>query len=166
MINSKETQNATSRWTSPAYMVQFAAIREFEPFSHGQTFDLSAWGISRSVHNLLSGIPDSLIMSATDWLTGQQNDLIADFLHRIAQESQLTGVKVPPLHDMFITVEDTLFLPQGLKMPVACVTNIVPHGDLDDSMDKFVAVLDPVEIEPYINERTGRHLPVHDVQIH
>lgn len=166
MNTASEAHSATSRWTSSAYAVQFATVRQFEPFSHGQSFDLSAWGISHLLRNLLLDVPDSQIRSATDWLTSHQNDLIADLLHRIAHESQLTGSKVPPLHEMFITVEDTLVLPQGIQMPVACVTNIVPHGNEEDSMDKFVAVLDAVEIETYINERTGRHLPSMNKQVH
>jgi hypothetical protein len=65
---------------------------------------------------------------------------------------------MPPLQNLFIATNAELFLPRGLKIVVSCVTNIVPRRE-DDTVDKFVAVLDPSEAQLYIQERADGYMP-------
>ncbi len=144
----------TSRWTSRAYEVQFGQIETLKTGEEEMSaFSLSAWGLSRDLRALLSDYSDVQIHDAAKWVTMQQNNLVADILEQMSYETQLGTANLPPLEQLFITVEAELFLPHGLRLPVTCVTNIVPHDPTEDSLEKFVAVLDPGEVRPYIQER-------------
>ncbi|MCA9912489.1 MAG: hypothetical protein KC496_04055, partial [Anaerolineae bacterium] len=118
----------TSRWTSRAYEVQFGQIETLksgeEEFS---AFTLSAWGLSRDLRSLLSDYSDGQIQDAAKWVTMQQNVLVADILEQMSYDTQMGVATLPPLEHLFITVDAELFLPRGLRMPVTCVTNIVPQ---------------------------------------
>lgn len=144
----------TSRWTSRAYGVQFGQIETLktgeEEFS---AFTLSAWGLSRDLRALLSDYTDGQIQDAAKWVTMQQNNLVADILEQMSYDTHMGLSTLPPLEQLFITVDAELFLPRGLRLPVTCVTNIVSEDSEEERLEKFVAVLDPGEVKPYIQER-------------
>ncbi len=147
----------TSRWTSRAYGVQFGQIETLKTGEEElSAFTLSAWGVSRDLRALLGDYSDGQIEDAARWLTMQQNNLVADILEQMSLDTRLGTATLPPLEHLFITVDAELYLPRGLRLPVTCVTNIVPHDDDDDGLEKFVAVLDPGEVQPYIEERRER----------
>jgi hypothetical protein len=146
----------TSRWTSPAYQIQFGQIAYVVPQAQQETaFALSAWGISQGLKALLEGYSETDIRASAEWLTMQQNSLVAHMLEQMSYELQLDGAVLPPLENLFITIDSEMFLPHGLRLDVTCVTNIVPQRDEDESLQKFVAVLDPSEARAYILERRG-----------
>lgn len=146
----------TERWTSEAYQVRFGRIDTVEPADEEPVgFRVSAWGLSKRLHSLLDDYSDRDIHDATEWLTAQQNNIVADILHQMSFNSQHEQASMPSLDQLFITVDAELYLPRGLRMIVSCVTNIVPHGTAHDGLDKFVAILDPTEVETYIFERKG-----------
>lgn len=156
----------TERWTSPIYQIQFGAVESITEENDEYSFDTSAWGISTTLWRLLADYSRLTLRTSIEWLTAHQNQMVADILENLAYDSHRRGEPIPPLQHVFIAVESELYMPRGLRLPVICVTNIVPHGDEEDSMDKFVAVLDPGEAELYINERTGNNRPHHDDRIH
>jgi hypothetical protein len=159
----------TSRWTSSAYQIQFGQISYVVPHAQQETaFALSAWGISQGLKALLETYSDSDIKAAAEWLTMQQNTLVAQMLEQMSYELRLEGAALPPLENLFITIEAEMFLPKGLRMDVTCVTNIVPvtHDEEDDSLQKFVAVLDPSEARAYILERRGTNSVGHHEKLH
>ena len=153
----------TNRWTSPVYKIRFGhvSIVENEPEQEA-AFTVSAWGLSNNLSLLLRDYSAAHIREATEWLTIQQNAMVADVLERM----QYSGRVVPPLEQLFIAIDGELFLPNGLKMHVTCVTNIVPHGNTADGLDKFVAILDPGETDTYIIERKGVGLPTFGERVH
>lgn len=159
----------TARWTSPSYHIQFATVRQFDQDDNAESaFDLSAWGLSRSLRDLLQDYSERDLREAVDWTTTHQNRLVAEILEAMASEARQQGRGIPPLDTVFITVEADLYLPRGLRMSVACVTNIVPldNGDDSDGLNKFVAVLDPGEAQAYIDERSGMDFPDDDPILH
>lgn len=157
----------TARWTSPAYQVQFGQIAYVQPQAQQETaFALSAWGVSQGVKTMLAGYSDTEIQQSAEWLTMQQNAMVAQMLEQMSYEMRLDGGTLPPLEDLFITIDAELFLPRGLRMDVTCVTNIVPQGDEHDSLQKFVAVLDPSEARAYIVERRGTNNKGHHERLH
>jgi hypothetical protein len=105
---------------------------------------------------LLRDYSDGQVEDAARWVTMQQNGLVADILEQMSFDTRLGAAPLPPLEQLFITVDAELYLPRGLRLPVTCVTNIVPHERDDDGLEKFVAVLDPGEVQPYIQERRER----------
>lgn len=149
-------QADVQRWTSPAFRVQFGQIAFVEAQAEQEkTFRLSAWGLSESLCNLLSDYSNSQIQEAVGWLTMQQNSLVAEMLEQMSFEARLSGSMIPSLEQLFVAIETELYLPRGLRMPVTCITNIVPHGRPMEALDKFVAVLDMSESQVYIQERRG-----------
>ena len=144
----------TARWTSPTYNVQFATVAYVDQQPEGEySFDLSAYGISRLLYSMLDDYSAGDLRQAAEWVTTHQNHVVADILQNMAIAAHQSGETIPALQDLFIATETELYLPHGLKMPVGCVTNIVPRGTIDDGMDKFVALLDPSETKAYIDER-------------
>lgn len=143
----------TERWTSMAFQVQFEQIQHIQNDIDADAFRLSAWGISRDLRNLLAAYTDRQITTATMYLTAQQNPIVANILEHVTREARHHNRSLDPVENLFITVGGELFLPHGMRMPVACVTNIVPNGEYEDGIDKFVAVLDPAEVPTYIYER-------------
>lgn len=157
----------TSRWTSPAYQIQFGQVAYVVPQAHQETaFALSAWGISQGLKALLVGYSDSDVRNSAEWLTMQQNTLVAQMLEQMAYELRLDGAALPPLENLFITIDAEMFLPRGLRMDVTCVTNIVPQGDEQEGLQKFVAVLDPSEARAYILERRGTNSAGNHEKLH
>jgi hypothetical protein len=157
----------TGRWTSQAYQVQFARVEEVpriqpdatDPDYMESPFHMSAWGISKGLYSLLEGYTPREIYDATGWLTTMQNHLVVDALEQMKYDAYYDGQHMPPLEYLFIAIDAELYLPRGLKMHVTCVTNIVPHSDKSDELDKFVAVLDPGEAKSYILERKANYRP-------
>lgn len=142
----------TARWTSGAYEVQFGQIGILEVNSEQNApFQLSAWGLSKDLRELLSDYSDYDVSRSIEWLMVQQTQMVATMLERISSEQRY----MPPIEHLFISVDGELFLANGLKMLVTCITNIVPRGNEDDGLDKFVAVLDPGEARNYVEERRG-----------
>jgi hypothetical protein len=153
----------TNRWTSPVYNVQFGQVSIVAPEAEQEAaFKVSAWGLSKNLRSLLKDYSDAHVREATEWLTLQQNALVADVL----EQMQYSGQAIPPLEHLFIAIDGELFLPNGLRMLVTCVTNIVPHGTPSDGLDKFVAILDPGESDKYVIERKGVGLPTFGERIH
>jgi hypothetical protein len=153
----------TNRWTSPIYNVQFGQVAVVEPEPEQEAaFAVSAWGLSKNLSSLLKDYSDTHVREATEWLTIQQNALVADVLDQMQYSRQ----GIPPLEHLFIAIDGELFLPNGLRMLVTCVTNIVPHGTPADGLDKFVAILDPGESDTYVGERKGVGLPTLGERIH
>lgn len=157
----------TARWTSNTYRVRFHTVQSIAETdtSDFNAFQMSAWGISRQLREFLSDYTDGEIRTATEWLAIYQNQMVVDALEMMVQNAHMSGKRVPELENTFIAVEVELFLPRGLKIPVNCVTNIVPASD-DDGMNKFVAVLDPAETRLYIDERTLPIQPPKKSRIH
>lgn len=149
------TPNDVERWTSNAYRVQFGQIEFVQtPPDQEGAFHMSAWGVSSSIRDLLSDYSNQQVCDATAHLTLQQNAIVADILEQMSYSSRLGSNMIPPLEDLFITINAEIFLPRGLKMLVTCVTNIVTYGE-EVGLDKFVAILDPGEAQMYIRERKG-----------
>lgn len=153
----------TTRWTSKIYNIQFGqvAVVQRQPEQEA-AFALSAWGLSQRLRALLADFDDTQIRDSAEWLTLQQNALVADVLEQMQYSLQAA----PPLEHLFISIDAELFLPRGLKMIVTCVTNIVPNGSPSDGLDKFVALLDPGEVQSYIVERKGTSVPMWGERIH
>lgn len=150
----REWETDTARWTSSTYRIKFAAVGYVDAQIEGeQAFDLSAYGISSTLRTLLEDYSDGDLRIAAAWVAAYQNHDVANALQSMAAHAYNSGADMPELQDVFIAIEADLYLPGGLKMPVTCVTNIVPHGNHEDRMDKFVAVLDPSETRFYIDER-------------
>lgn len=169
---SSDTPLDTGRWTSPVYRVQFARIERVQvpawdddPDYLEPPFHLSAWGISEGLYSLLVDYSARDIYDATSWLTTTQNRLVVNALEQMSQDSTMHAGNMPSLEHLFIAIETELYLPRGLRMPVSCVTNIVPHGNDTDALDKFVAVLDPGETRFYIRERKASYRPPQE-QVH
>jgi hypothetical protein len=157
----------TLRWTSPAYQIQFGQVAYVVPQGQQETaFALSAWGISRGLKALLETYSDSDTRDAAEWLTMQQNSLVAQMLEQMSYELRLDGGSLPPLENLFITIDSEMFLPHGLRLDVTCVTNIVPQGEKNEGLQKFVAVLDPSEARAYILERRGTNSAGHREKLH
>lgn len=153
----------TNRWTASIYSVQFEKVSVVQPEPDEEAaFAVSAWGLSKNLSSLLTDYTDAHVREATEWLTIQQNALVADVL----EQMQYSGHAIPPLEHLFIAIDGELFLPNGLRMLVTCVTNIVPHGNPSDGLDKFVAILDPGETDTYVIERKGVNLPTFGERIH
>lgn len=151
-------QHDTARWTSGAYRVQFDTVKYMPGSGDDDMFDVSAWGISHSLRHLLADYRDEEIRNAAEWLAGNQSTLVANLLEDMAVNAYHQGEAMPPLQNLFIATNAELFLPRGLKIVVSCVTNIVPRRE-DDTVDKFVAVLDPSEAQLYIQERADGYMP-------
>jgi|GEM_PF-2232773 len=151
----------TSRWTSSSYQIQFdtIALLTTEDDDDEDNFDLSAWGISQSLRDLLADYHDEDVLSATEWLASYQSLLVAQVLEEMAHSARRERSSIPPLHRLFITLEAELYLPHGLRMPVSCVTNIVPYETSGGSVDKFLAILDRGETLAYIEERSDNYQP-------
>jgi hypothetical protein len=144
----------TARWTSSTYDVKFASVTYVDVQPEDEySFDLSAYGISRLLRRLLGSYSDRDLHRAAEWVTTHQNHVVADILQDMAIAAHQSGETIPELQDLFIATETELYLPYGMKMPICCVTNIVPRDTPDDGMDKFVALLEPSEAESYVNER-------------
>jgi hypothetical protein len=158
-----DTGSETARWTSGVYEVQFGQIALIEPIPDQRTaFQMNAWGLSKDLRELLADYSDTQVHRAIEWVLMQQTALIVNMLEHISME----GGFMPPLEHLFISLDTELFLPRGLRMLVTCITNIVPRGDEDDSLDKFVAVLDPSEALTYVEERRGLSNFDSDERIH
>lgn len=157
----------TERWTSPSYHIQFETIEYVlaEP-DDDETFDMSAWGISRGLRALLADYSDWQVAVSTRRITGYQSQVVANVLENMAMDAQSRGESIPPLEHLFIAIDGMLFMPDGLRVDVCCVTNIVPRGEPEDGLDKFVAILDPGEAQFYIDERTGANLPPDNGRVH
>ena len=139
-----------SRWTSEAYDIQFGQIETIQQKAKGESvYRMSAWGLSRSIRNLLADYSNDAIRQAVEWMAEYQNEAVLDVL----EELQYQPAQVLPIEQLFIAVDTDLFLGKGLRMPVTCVTNIVPYGNIANGLEKFVAVLDPAEVNLYIAER-------------
>ncbi|MDQ7024630.1 MAG: hypothetical protein Q9P01_07305 [Anaerolineae bacterium] len=153
----------TNRWTAHIYTVQFEQVSIMQPEPDEEaTFAVSAWGLSKNLSSLLTDYSDKHVREATEWLTLQQNALVADVL----EQMQYSGQAIPPLEHLFIAIDGELFLPYGLRMLVTCITNIVPRGNPSDGLDKFVAILDPSETDSYVSERKDVSLPMFGERIH
>lgn len=158
--------DATARWTSSAYKIQFGQV----DYVTGQSpqdagFNMSAWGISENLRALLADFTDAEIASAVEWLTIQQNAYLAILLEEA--RSNLAGdLDSPILEQLFIAIDAELFLPRGLRLIVTCVTNIVQAMTDNNHLDKFVAVLDPGEAKQYIVERRDINTQYNDNLIH
>ncbi len=169
ITDATDTPPDTGRWTSPVYRVQFARVEQVQsvPYDEEQDyleppFHLSAWGISNGLYSLLDDYSDRAIYDATAWLTTTQNRLVVTALEQMSQDTLRHEEPMPSLEYLFIAVEAELYLPRGLRMPVNCVTNIIPHGADTNALDKFVAVLDPGETRFYIQERKANYRPPQD----
>lgn len=161
-----EWHSETARWTSSAYQVQFDTVQYLHADEQDDVFRMSAWGMSQRLRSLLSDYRDEEISSATQWLANYQSNVVADLLEDLAVQTFRQGESMPPLHTLFIAVETELFLPHGLKINVSCVTNIVPEDESEDSLDKFVAVLDPSEAQLYVMERSDGYVPQRTQYLH
>jgi len=134
----------TNRWTSPVYNVQFGQVSIVAPEAEQEAaFKVSAWGLSKNLRSLLKDYSDAHVREATEWLTLQQNAMVADVL----EQMQYSGQAIPPLEHLFIAIDGELFLP-------------------NDGLDKFVAILDPGESDKYVIERKGVGLPTFGERIH
>ncbi|MCA9885940.1 MAG: hypothetical protein KC546_15975 [Anaerolineae bacterium] len=165
-MSGNQWQSDTARWTSNAYQVQFDTVQYLQSNEDDESFRMSAWGMSHRLRLLLGDYRDDEIRSATEWLANHQNMIVADMLEDMALHSFRQGETMPPLHTLFIAVETDLFLPRGLKINVSCITNMVPDDDSDDSVDKFVAVLDPSEAHLYVMERSESYTPPRTQYLH
>lgn len=145
----------TSRWTSSSYRVRFDTVGTIDTAEGDEEFNLSAWGISRSLRQFLVDYNDFEILEASHRAAMYQNTIVIDVLDDMMRSAYKSGKPLPRLENTFIAIEVEMYLPRGLKVPVCCVTNIVPGNGEDDTMDKFVAVLDPAEARAYIDERAG-----------
>lgn len=146
-------EDATARWTSSHFQVRFGSVRFVTHDADKESaFSLSAWGISEALHELLADYGDDVLHEATAFLTSRQSQVVAELLNEIAHDVRRSGEIMPALEDLFIAVNVDLYLPRGLKMIVTCVTNMVMHED-DYGIEKFVAILDPGEVQIYIEER-------------
>ena len=144
----------TERWSSDTYTIQFGMLEYIEtPDGHPEdNFHISAWGLSKSLHKLLADYSEAQLRQSALWLHREQNRLVVEILEEVGHEAYRQNRSIPPLDDLFITVDAEMFLPRGLRMVVTCVTNIVPHFN-NGNVDKFVAIVDPGEAERYIAER-------------
>lgn len=146
-------EDATARWTSAHFQVRFGSVRFVTHDADNESaFSLSAWGISEALHELLADYGDEVLHEATAFLTSRQSQIVAELLNEITHDVRRNGEIMPALEDLFIAVNVDLYLPRGLKMIVTCVTNMVMHED-DYGIEKFVAILDPGEVQIYIDER-------------
>lgn len=157
------TAQLTARWTAPAYAVKFGQVEQLPQAPEEQrAFGVSAWGVSVVIRDLLADFSNTQVRDSAEWLTLQQNQLVSEMLVM----SQIDWFRVhepaPPLENMFFSIDTELFLPRGLMMHVTCVTNIVPRGGAEDGLDKFVAILDPGEVPPYIAERKSYGMAWHN----
>ncbi|MEO0599207.1 MAG: hypothetical protein AAF126_24060 [Chloroflexota bacterium] len=157
----------TARWTSPAYAIKFAQIdRVTTPDAHESPFRLSAWGMSAGLRTLLADFTDSEINQAVQWLTSYQNEHLIYMLEKAHRDEGLDRM-MPSLDHLFIAIDAELYLPRGMRIVVTCVTNIVPFDNEDiHDLDKFIAVLDPGEVNHYIRERRGMNLQSHVKHVH
>lgn len=154
-FNAQHYEDIVGRWTSPLYAVQFASVETVPDHLDSEyLFDLSAWGISQSLRALLVDYSDEDIRSAVNWLAEQQNYIVTDALSEMVLTMRDNGQYIPRMQSLFVMNEADLFLPKGLRVPVTCVTNIVPRNQPYEAVDKFVAILDPAEAQHYIEERT------------
>lgn len=160
------TTNDVERWTSTAYRIRFGQVEFVQtPPDQEGAFHISAWGISKSLRDLLSDYSNQQIHDATAHLTLQQNSIVAEILEQVSFSSRLEGGMIPSLEELFIAIHAEIYLPRGLRMLVTCVTNIVSHGE-DAGLDKFVAILDPGEAQMYVQERKGNSTPSSDKMFH
>jgi hypothetical protein len=144
------------RWTSSAYRIRFGQIAFVYPEPDQEAaFRVSAWGISENLRYLLADYSDEHIRQTAEWLTIQQNTLVADVLDQVQNDPYLVEDGIPPLEHIFISFNSEMYLKGGLRLSVICVTNIVPYGQPTAGLDKFVALLDPGEAKTYIRERRG-----------
>lgn len=145
----------TARWTADAYRVQFGLVDIIPPAPDSQdAFLMSAWGLSRELCLFLADYSEADIRQAVNWLTVQQNALVANMLEHFAMMTRQSG-EVFALEKLFVSIETDIYLSGGLRLPVVCVTNIVPHGSISHGLDKFAAILDSGEVQAYIAERRG-----------
>jgi hypothetical protein len=151
-----------SRWTSAAFQVRFGHIAMLPTHIHDKNFNMSAWGLSTTLCDLLDQYSREEIAEAGRWLTIQQNAMVAMMLEEITFEAHMSRKQAPAIEDLFFSLDAELYLPRGLRMDVICVTNIVPDQESDDGLEKFVAVLDYSEVEQYIIERRGVGLTPHN----
>lgn len=165
-MHHNEWHSETARWTSSAYRVQFDTVQYLQADEQDDSFRMSAWGMSQHLRTLLSDYRDEEINMATHWLANHQSNMVADLLEDLALQTFRQGEAMPPLHTLFIAVETQLFLPRGLKINVSCVTNIVAEDETEESLDKFVAVLDPSEAQLYVMERSDGYVPQRTQYLH
>ncbi|MGJ3237974.1 MAG: hypothetical protein ACFE0Q_04650 [Anaerolineae bacterium] len=148
----------TARWTSPAYGINFGHIAKM-PIDEQEAniFRFSAWGLSSSLSRLLAHYPESQVKASAQALIADQHEHVI-----VALEQIISGMNsefyTSDLDHIFVTVPNCdMFLAGGLRLPVTCVTNIlqVKGGPEVATLNKFVAVLDAGEVQPYITERMG-----------
>ena len=143
----------TARWTSPAYHIRFGHIAELTQQQFDiEPFHVSAWGLSDGLSHLLMDYEAIALHPAFEDLISQQN---AHMVLMLNQAMEASDFNYEVLDQVFISIDTEIFLPRGLRMHVTCVTNIVQVDIENASLDKFVAVLDPGEVEHYIRERRG-----------
>ena len=146
----------TARWTSPAFQIRFGHITELAQQSYEiEAFRVSAWGLSEGLSQLLSDYPSSMLHHTLDTLIVNQN---AHMVMMLNEAMTISDFNYDILDQVFITIDTEIFLPGGLRMHVACVTNIAQVNSDTATLDKFVAILDPGEAEHYIRERRGMTL--------
>lgn len=166
-ISKHDEEQATARWTSPIYAVKFGQVEHIPYYPDEQdAFQMSAWGVSAVLRELLADYSDTQIRSSAEWLTLQQNQVVGEMLVMSQMEQQILNDKMAPLETMFFVVDSELYLPRGLRMQVACITNIVPLGEPDYGLDKFVAIVDPGEVSTYIAERRTQGMAWHTSWLH
>lgn len=142
----------SSRWTSEVYTIQFGQISTTRQKAKGESiYRMSGWGVSQSLRSLLADYSNDAVRQAVEWMADRQNEIVLDIL----EELQYQPTQILSIEQLFIAVDTELFLTKGLRMPVTCVTNIVPYGNIASGLEKFVAILDPSEANQYIAERKG-----------
>lgn len=157
------TAQLTARWTATAYAVGFGQVEQVPQLSEEQqAFQVSAWGVSAILRELLGDYSNMQVRASAEWLTLQQNQLVSEMLMMSQIDWFREHEPAPPLENMFFSVDTELFLPHGMMMHVTCVTNIVPRGEADDGLDKFVAILEPSEVTAYIAERKSHGMAWHN----
>ncbi|GAB5492372.1 MAG: hypothetical protein Phog2KO_25870 [Phototrophicaceae bacterium] len=159
--NALPEQVDTERWTSSAYQIKFSQISLVDSQENpNASFRMSAWGLSTGLKHLLTDYSEKDIQTSADWLTIQQNAYVAVMLED-AMMSFGNTLELPMLDQIFISIDAELFLPNGLRMLVTCITNIVQVNDQTHDLDKFVAIVDPGEAQSYILERRGTSSSIH-----
>lgn len=143
----------TARWTSPAYSVNFGLLASIEDDDmERDIFSRSVWGVSEGLRELLSDYSDIRLRQSATWLTLQQNHMVARMLDDLAGDTSYQMPSLSTLEKLFIVIDSELFLP-GLKLVVTCVTSVMLDEDEEDGITRFVALLDPGEVQQYITER-------------
>lgn len=159
-----DLESDTARWTSDAYNVRFDKIGE----STQQDFDvnnfrMSAWGLSTGLAHLLQDYTPQQLENSLNWLISNQNPHMIALLNQAIDSGDMD---YSSMDHIFIGIDTELYLRDGLRMHVICVTNIVQIDAERGILDKFVAVLDPGEADHYIRERRGMTFAKQSPTIH